>query len=250
MPDSVVFYAIALVAVLLTGISKSGLGGGAGGLAVPLLSLVMPPAKAAAIMLPILCLMDLFSVRAYWGKWDRPNLAMLAPGAVVGIAAGGAAFGLLDPAGLRLLIGSIAIVFCLHAWLRRGNVTARPARPLSGVFWGAIAGFTSCVAHAGGPPYNMHMLPQRLDRTTFVATSVLFFLLVNYLKLVPYAALDLLDGSNLATSALLAPLAPIGIWLGLQLHKRIDDRIFYRITYALLLATGCKLVWDGVSGLI
>ena len=118
---------------------------------------------------------------------------------------------------------------------------------MAGTFWGALSGFTSTLAHAGGPPFAIWMLPQKLDKTTLVATSAAFFLVVNYVKLVPYAMLGQLNTSNLTASLLFAPLAPIGIWLGVWLHRRISERAFYVISYVLLFATGVKLVWDGVA---
>jgi len=114
------------------------------------------------------------------------------------------------------------------------------------VFWGAVSGFTSTLAHAGGPPFAIWMLPQKLDKTVLVATSVVFFLVVNYVKLVPYAWLGQLNRMNLAASLLFAPLAPLGIWLGVWLHRRVSERAFYQVSYALLFATGIKLIADAV----
>ncbi|MCC7411066.1 MAG: sulfite exporter TauE/SafE family protein [Gammaproteobacteria bacterium] len=252
MTEPLPVYAALALAVLVTGISKSGIGGGAGGLAVPLLAMVMAPARGAAIMLPILCLMDLFSVRAYWLRWDIGNIAVLVPAAIVGIGIGTLAFGVLDPDRLRLLIGGIAIAFCLDGWLRRAGRAGGSRRPgrISGLLWGAVSGFTSFVAHAGGPPLSIHLLPQRLDRGVFVATSALFFLIVNAVKLAPYAWLGLFDAANLTTSIALAPIAPIGIWLGLALHRRVDERLFYRLVHVLLFTSGVKLVWDGAAGML
>lgn len=243
------FYPLAIIAVLVTGISKAGIGGGVGGLAVPLLALVIAPAQAAAIMLPILCLMDLFSVRAWWGRWDVAQLRALLPAAIVGIAAGAASFRALDADTLRLLLGGMSILYCANAWLRQWlqRTPARPPGPISAAVWGATAGFTSTIAHAGGPPLSMYLIPQRLERGRFVATSALFFLTINYVKLLPYAYLGLFDFSNLTRSLLLAPLAPVGIWLGLQVHRWLNDRMFYHLVHALLFLTGVKLVIDGLG---
>ena len=115
------------------------------------------------------------------------------------------------------------------------------------MFWGAVSGFTSTLAHAGGPPFAIWMLPQKLDKTVLVATSVVFFLVVNYVKLVPYAFLGQLSPPNLATALMFSPLAPIGIALGVWLHKRITERVFYAISYGLLFATGVKLIWDALA---
>ena len=248
------FYLVATFAILVTGVAKSGFGGGAAGIAVPLMSIFIAPPEAAAIMLPILCAMDLFGVHAYRGRWSREHLAILLPGALVGIVAGAFAFGAMSVDAIRLLVGGIAVVFALNRWFRLSERLATrlaraPAPPgrAAGAFWGAASGFTSTLAHAGGPPFVIYMLPHRLDKTTFVATSVVFFLIVNYVKLVPYYFLGQLNLGNLATSLLFAPLAPIGVWLGVWLHRRLSETLFYQVTYGLLFASGAKLVWDALA---
>ena len=248
------FYAVAIVAILITGISKGGFGGGSGGVAVPLMSIFIAPPEAAGIMLPILCAMDLFGVHAYRGRWSKAHLAVLLPGAAIGIAAGGLAFGALPVNAIRLLLGVIAVTFALNRWFRiserlSARLAARAAPPgrLAGWFWGALSGFTSTLAHAGGPPFSIWMLPQKLDKTLLVGTSVVFFLIVNYVKLIPYYFLGQLNAGNLAASLMFAPLAPLGIWLGVFLHRRMSDRVFYAVSYTLLFATGVKLIADAVA---
>jgi uncharacterized membrane protein YfcA len=244
------FYLVAILAVLLTGMVKGGFGTGAGGLAVPLMSIYVAPSEAAGIMLPILCAMDIFSVHAYRGRWSREHLGALLPGALVGIGIGALAFGALPVNAIRLLIGLIAVTFTLNSWLRwTARLAARMAKPgrAAGAFWGAASGFTSTLAHAGGPPFAVYMLPQRIDKTALVATSAVFFLVVNYVKLVPYAFLGQLNAANLTTALMFAPLAPIGIWLGVWLHRRASQAAFYHVSYTLLFVTGMKLVWDALA---
>ena len=242
------FYACATVAVLVLGIAKGGLAGGIGLVAVPLLSLSVEPAQAAAILLPILMLMDAFALRPWWGKWDRWNLVTTAPGALLGTAAGWALFGLLSNDALRILVGGIALAYALRWWLGSDDGPVRRAGWARGTLWSGLAGFTSFSVHAGGPPLHVYLLSQRLDKTTFQATTVAFFFAINWLKLGPYAWLGQLDATNLATSAVLAPLAPVGIAAGAWLHHRIDELVFFRIVYVSLIALGTKLIWDGVVG--
>ncbi len=243
------FYALGVVAVLLTGISKSGFAGGVGSLAVPLMAMTVSPAVAAAIMLPILCLMDVLTIWAYRRQWDRRNLAVLLPGAAVGIAVGALTFDALDEHALRLVLGAIAIGFSAHYFLaQRGPREPRRGHPALGVVCGTVAGITSFVAHAGGPPVQFFLLPQRLDKSVFVGTSVVFFFLVNLAKVLPYAWLGQFAAGNLTTSLLLAPAAPLGVWLGLRLHRMVSQALFYRLSYAMLVVAGAKLLWDGISG--
>jgi uncharacterized membrane protein YfcA len=244
------FYPVAVVAILLTGIAKAGFGGGSGGLAVPLMSIFIAPPEAAGIMLPILCAMDLFGIHAYRGRWSRAHLRAMLPGALVGIAIGAFAFGALPVNAVRLLLGLIAVTFSLSSWFElTARLAARLAKPgrIAGAVWGAISGFTSTLAHAGGPPFAVYMLPQRLDKTTLVATSVTFFFIVNFVKLVPYGFLGQLNAGNLTTALMFAPLAPLGIWLGLRLHRHVSERTFYAVSYTLLFATGVKLIWDAFT---
>lgn len=246
------FYVVAIPAVILFGISKGGFGGGFGVVAVPLMALVISPVQAAAIMLPILCVMDLFAIRRFRGRWVLPELKVLIPASLLGIAVGTVLFGYLSAAAIRLIVGVVAITFTLHYWLSRWRPTAATSGLFPrhyGIVGGGAAGFTSFIAHAGGPPVNMYLLRRSLNRTEFVATTVLFFAVVNYVKLIPYGWLGQLDTSNLMTAVVLSPLAPIGVEIGHFLHHRISDRFFFGLMYAMLFVVGCKLIYDGIAGL-
>ena len=245
--DNPWFYVAALPAVLIVGISKSGFGGGLGLVSVPILAFTVSPATAAAIMLPILCVMDIMSWWAYRRIWDRRNLLILVPAALVGIVVGMLTFRYMSEDVLRLIVGAIAVLFTLDHWFgRRPKLTPSEAGIGLGAVCGAISGFTSFIAHAGGPILQVYMLPQRLDKTLFVGTTVIFFLIMNYVKLVPYAYLGMLSAENLTTSLVLLPLAPIGIWLGLRLHRLVSQAAFYRVMYLLTFVAGAKLIWDGL----
>ena len=191
--------------------------------------------------------MDLTALRPWWGQWDWRSLVTLAPGAVLGTAIGFATFDLLSPDALRVMVGGIALVYGLR-WIFRESGPVRAAGFGRGTIWGTLAGFTSFGVHAGGPPLQVYLLSQRLDKNTFQATTVAFFFAINWLKVAPYAWLGQLDGSNLATSAVLAPLAPVGIGVGAWLHHRINAMLFFRIIYASLVALGAKLIYDGLWG--
>jgi len=251
MIDDPWFYVAAIPAVVMFGISKGGFGGGLGVIAVPLMALVVSPVQAAAILLPILCLMDVVAVSVYRRHWVWPELRILVPASLLGIGMGTLMFEYMSPAIIRLMLGVVAISFTLNHWFHlttRGK-QKRPAHaPVVAAIAGATAGFTSFIAHAGGPPLNMYLLRRKLDRTAFVGTTVGFFAIVNYVKLVPYTWLDQLDISNLSTSLVLSPFAPIGVGLGVWLHKRVSDRFFFQFVYTLLFIVGLRLLYDGVTG--
>jgi uncharacterized membrane protein YfcA len=244
------FYVVAIPVVILTGISKTGFPGLFAGMSVPVLSLVIPPVQAAAIMLPVLCIIDLWGLSAYRGVWDRRNLKILITGATVGIALGGLAFGVLSDEAVKLITGVIAVLFGLNnlfGWARRPRPPTR-ASWARGLPWSTLSGFTSTIAHAGGPPAYVYLIPQRMERALYVGTTVWFFSYVNYAKLVPYALLGQLQGANLVTAFALTPLVPLGVWLGAWLQKRVkSDRLFYQICYWAMLGTGLKLLWDAIT---
>lgn len=244
------FYTAAIPAILLTGISKGGFAGGIGLVAVPLMALTISPVQAAGIMLPILIVMDMMGVWAYRQSFDRLNLIYLLPGAAIGIGIGTLLAGTVEDDHVRLLVGLIAVLFVAN-YLFAHVAERPPAGPgkVRGTLWGMIGGFTSFVAHAGSPPFQIYMLPQRPDKTIYVGTSVMFFTIVNLIKLPAYASLGQLVAGNLTTSLVLLPLAPLGMVLGIKLHHRIPERPFFRVTYALITIVGLKLIYDGVTSL-
>jgi len=244
------FFAAAVPAVLVMGVSKGGFGSGLGLMATPLVALTVPTPQAAAILLPILMVMDVTGLFAYRGTFHRGNLLLLLAGGVTGIALGTLTFRHFSEAGIRLLLGAMAITFVVHR-LRLGGTKApavAPSRP-RGFFWSTVAGLTSTISHAGGPPLNVYLLPLKLDKAVLVGTTVIFFAVINAAKVVPYFWLGLFDAGNLLTSLVLAPLAPVGIVLGVWLMRRLSQEVFYRVAYAMLVIVGAKLLWDGARGL-
>ena len=250
MIDDPLFYLCAVPAVLLYGIAKGGFGGNIAILSVPLMAMVVSPQKAAAILLPILCAMDLVAIRTFRGRWDKTNLRIILPAAMVGVALGALSFRVLNEQHIRLLIGTIAVLFVLNAWLRRDQTLARPASVWRGRVWGLVSGFTSFGIHAGGPPINVYMLPQRLEKTVLMGTLAVFFTLVNWVKVPAYVYLGQFSTENLLTSLALMPLAPIGVKLGFWMLQRSNEQLIYRLCYLFLLLTGGKLLVEGVIGLL
>lgn len=245
-----VFYAVAVPAVILFGLSKGGFVGSLGLLSVPLMSLVVSPVQAAGILLPILIAMDAFAVWAYRRSWDAANLRILLPAAIVGIGIGWLTAELVSEAHVRLIVGLVAFAFALDHWL--GRRPQSPGRPglVKGGFWGSIAGFTSFVSHTGAPPLQMALLPQRLPPPLYAGTAALFFAAVNLIKVIPYAALGQFGPGNLATSLVLAPLAPLSIYAGVKLVRTIAPDTFYRLAYLLIFLVSLKLIWDGATAVL
>ena len=243
------FYLCSIPAVLLYGIAKGGFGGPVSVLSVPLMALVMSPTLAAAILLPILVVMDAIVVRTYWGKFDRGALKVLLPGAMLGIALGYASAEYLNENLMRLMIGIISLVFGLQTFLAKQGSRCSGHNPVSGSIFGALAGFTSFSIHAGGPPFSMYLMPRGLAPLLYAGTGGVFFAAVNLVKLFPYWALDQLPLQNLALSAVLMPLAPLGVAIGHRLVKRSKATFYYRVISVFLVLLGVVLVWRGLQGL-
>ena len=247
------FYAAAVPAVILVGLSKGGLGGSMGFIGVPLMAVAMPPVQAAAILLPILVLMDIVSLWSWRGVNDRSILKTMLPGAMIGIAVGWLTATLVTEEAIRFIVGAVAIAFVgrwLYQQFRRGAVARTSPNRIAALSWGTVAGFTSFVAHAGGPPYQVYTLPLGLDPKVFTGTGVIFFAVTNAVKLVPYFALGQFDTANLTASLVLMPLAPLSTIAGAFVVKRMRPEVFYPFTYATIAVVAVMLVYEGVVDLL
>lgn len=249
MTFDLAFFAIAVPAVMLAGISKGGFGSGAAFAATPILALVLPPEQAVGIMLPLLMLIDVATLRPYWGKWSWTDGRRLILGGIPGVALGAAFWSVANADLLRFLIGCIAVGFVIFQ-IARGRGWVRPAtRPAgagAGMAAGCVAGFTSFISHAGGPPAAIYLLSRGLTKTGYQATTVLVFWIVNIAKAAPYAFLGMFSADSLLAGVWLAPAALIGAWIGVVAHRAIPERPYFMLTYALLTATGCKLILDAL----
>ena len=242
----IAFFLVAGLAALLVGLSKGGLSM-AGALGTPVLALVMSPLKAAALLLPIFVVSDWFGLYAYRRDFDRRNLMILIPAAIAGIGIGWLSSSMVSDRMVGMFIGVIGIAFCLNAWrLRHHPPVARPADIPRGLFWGAIAGFTSFVSHSGGPPYQVYVLPQRLSKTVFAGTTTITFAVINMVKLLPYWQLGQLDAANLKVSMLLMPIAVAGTFVGVWLVRIIPHRTYFVLIHAALFVLSLKLVADAI----
>jgi uncharacterized membrane protein YfcA len=236
------FLLLAGLAALLVGLSKGGLSM-AGALGTPLLAMVMSPVKAAALLLPIFVVSDWFGLYAYRREFDRRNLLILIPAGIAGIGIGWLSSAVVSDRMVGLLIGVIGIAFCLNAWrLRHDQLPPRPADIPRGLFWGALAGFTSFVSHSGSPPYQVYVLPQRLPKAVFAGTTTITFAAINLVKLLPYWQLGQLDLANLKTSLLLMPIAVAGTFIGVWAVRIIPQRTFFVLIHTALFIMSIKLV--------
>ena len=239
------FYAVAVPAVLMLGISKSGFGAGFGSLAVPVMALAVTVPQAAAILMPVLLLMDLLGMAAFRKNFDLPLLKFLLPFGLLGTVVGALLFKALDARLVAGIVGLLTLVFLAQRLLFPPRLDSPPLPRWLGAVLTVTSGFTSFVSHAGGPPLTAYVIPLRLNPLNFTATMAFFFFVINLAKWIPYGLLGLLDLRNMATSLALLPLAPLGVWIGIRMARRISPVLFYRLLYVGMGLTGCKLVWDG-----
>lgn len=235
--------------MVLLGLSKGGFAG-VGALGTPLLALVIGPVEAAAIILPILIVQDIVGVWAFRKSWDGSVLALMLPGAAIGIAVAYWFAASLPEAGMQVALGLISILFALRSlWLQRGGRVPAPADPPRwfGFLMGIVSGVTSQIAHAGQPPFQIYVLPKRLARDVLVGTTAIFFAAVNWIKVPAYIALGQFSRAHLLTSLGLMPLALASTLAGVWLVRRVDADHFYALIYWLMLGIGLKLLWDGFA---
>lgn len=241
------FYLVCAASIFLTGLSKSGFGGGLGVVSVPALSLFVDPQFAVAVLMPILFAIDVIVVWQYRRDWRRDVVFAMIPGAMFGLLVGLATFQWMNADLIRFVVGLLALAFVAQHVLARKRPVREQADGRSGAFaFAAISGFASFVAHAGGPPVKGYLLRQRMDKSTFVGTNTMFFFSMNALKTVSYTLMGLLSFESLMVSLSVSPVLLVGVLAGTYLHKRVDQRFFTALVYGFLTLAGVKLLSDSV----
>jgi uncharacterized protein len=252
MPTDPVFYLVGLPTVFLIALSKGAFGGGLAILGIPLLSLVMSPLDAAIVVAPLVSFMDLFALGSFGPRtWSKRDLFWLMPFLVIGIGLGYFFFTRVDPHLVAASIATVTLLFTAHWFLlgRRAKSSHMPVSPPLAILAGTVSGFTTFVAHSGGPPVNMYLLRRGLDKTIYAGTNLAIFTLGNLVKLVPYGILAYAKPSTLIAAASLAPIVPIGVWTGIYLHRRLEQNRLYFWCYLLLAAAAAKLLFDALRAL-
>ena len=246
MPDNntLLFIVTALVAFVI-GLSKGGLGGTAGALATPMMALVLPADQVIGLILPILMLADIFAVAFHWGRWNKRLVILLIPGAIVGVTIGTLFITNAPTETLRTLLGVIVLIFALYKIMEKRILRQMvyESKNWHGLLAGIITGFSSALAHTGGPPVSIYLLMQKVTPAVFIATSALFFFLLNWIKVPYYFYADLFDFDRLRQIAWLLPLVPLGVWSGRWLAFRINRQTFENVIVGLLLINALLLIF-------
>ena len=240
---------VAAAGVFLIAFMKGAFGGGFAIVGIPLLSLVMDPISAGALLAPLFIVADVFAFR-YWrpSTWSRPDLLALVPALVAGTALGYVLLRHLDIHAIEIAVALLTLGFAA-LWLIGGaQVETRPRSLPKALGFGFAAGITTMVAHSGGPPLAMYLLPLGLPKAIYAGTTSTFFCVANLLKAGPWIMLGGPSRGLWTLTALCVPVVPLGVWVGWRLHARLDQLQLYRACYALLVVTAFKLLWDGVAG--
>ena len=248
MLDSFPGVLCAVVAVVISGMAKGGFAG-LGGLAMPIMVLANPPVESAAVLLPILMVQDAVGVWSFRRHWDAGVLKVMVPGMTLGVALGYLFSRSVSEKAVLLAVGVVSLAFGLHRlWSERGGQAALPSGSPGwvGVGFGTFSGFVSHIAHAGAPPFQMWVLPRKLERDVLVGTTAIAFAYMNWIKVPAYAALGQFSRANLIHSAWLAPLALASTAAGVWVVRRIEVARFYRLIYCAMIIVGVKLTWDGL----
>ncbi|MHA6721721.1 sulfite exporter TauE/SafE family protein [Sphingomonas sp. RS2018] len=242
------FWAVAILAVTMLGLAKGGFAG-MGSLSLPLIALTISPVRAAAIVLPILIVQDVVGVWAFRRDWDGRVLGWMLPGAVVGIALGYVYAASVSVDLVLGAVGGISLLFgAYRLWVaRRGLPDAGGSPGWVGTLFGVASGFTSQIAHAGQPPFQLWVLPRRLERDVLVGTTAIFFAVVNWVKVPAYIALGQFTPANLTVAAALMPVAILSTIAGVWSVRRIAPDRFYTTIYVLMMLVGAKLLWDAAT---
>ncbi|WP_417249611.1 sulfite exporter TauE/SafE family protein [Celeribacter sp.] len=244
------FFAFAIPAVIFAGMSKGGFGSAAAFAATPFLALILTPGQAIGLMLPLLMVMDVTALRVFWRKWDWKIARNLIVGSLPGIALAGLLYGVASPDVFRFLIGVVAIGFVAYQGAKARGWVPTPKTQMGtkgGLFWGGVTGFTSFISHAGGPPAAVYMLSQKMDKTTYQATSVLVFWAINLLKFIPYFIVGIFSADTFKADVMLIPAAVAGVLIGAYMHHKMSDRLFFALAYIFLVVTGTKLIFDALT---
>ncbi len=245
MDNTVWFFVLAALAAFLVGASKGGLPM-VGVLGVPIMAQVMPPVAAAALLLPVYVVSDMVGLWAYRKQYDKRNLMILLPAMIFGVGVGWATAKITQEWMVTLLVGVIGLFYCITVMLKQADAAPKPADVPRGVFWGTLTGFTSFVSHTGGPPYQMYVLPQKLDKMVFAGTSTIAFAVINLVKVVPYWALGQFNTGNLELAAMLSPLAIVGALIGYKLTAILPEKLFFRLVEVALFVLSLKLIYDAL----
>ncbi|MHA6687439.1 sulfite exporter TauE/SafE family protein [Mesorhizobium sp. A556] len=240
------FVSLAVLAAFSVGLSKGGLPV-VGSLAVPLLTLSISPVVAAGMLLPIYVGSDLIGLWLYRRHFSRRNLTILIPAGLAGVFFGWLTAEFVSSDHVMLLVGAVGLFYCVSSFLAKPDRAPSKAAVAPGLVWGTLSGLSSFVAHSGGGPFQVYVLPQKLEKLVFAGTSTILFAVINVAKLLPYWALGELSANNTRITLWLLPVSIVGAYVGAHATRIIPDLLFFRAVKIVLAVISIKLIYDGLT---
>ncbi len=244
------FWLVAGLAAYLMGLSKGGVPM-ISMLAVPLMALFMDPAHAAGLLLPIYIVADWYAIYLFRKAFSVRNLKIMLPGAVIGVLTGYVAVAHVPGDFVKLLVAGIGLSYLFNSLRARFASTEpepRPADVPRGLFWGALAGLTSYISHAGGPPFQAYVLPQKLDKMVYLGTTTIFFAVVNLMKFPPFILAGQITWDSFLQALWLAPAALAGAWSGAAIARILPPKVFFLLIEIALAVVSLKLLYEVFLG--
>jgi len=245
MEINFLFFLCVVPAIVIFGVAKSGLGGSIALISIPLMTVVMPLGQALAVILPILILSDFIAMYRFRKEFDLDTLKLIVPFSAIGIVVGSVTFSYFSEDLLKFIVGLMGFLFSTHYFLFKKNRLIPTKKTFfKGSVCSAVAGFTSFCVHAGGTPASIYLLPLRMKKEVYVGTRVIFFTFVNLIKFPFYINLSMITFDSFKQSMLLFPLSVVGILIGYQVLKYVEENLFYNIIYTLILISSSRLLYS------
>jgi uncharacterized membrane protein YfcA len=243
--NSTVFLSMLVAVIFLISLSKGGLGGMAGSLATPLMALVMPVSQVLGLILPFMLLADVFAIALHWRRWNWRLVWLLIPGAVIGVTIGTFFIANAPTNVLKIGLAVIALLFVAYKLIEKRLLASMTyqARNWHGWLAGTVAGFASSLAHSGSPPISIYLMLLDVTPAVFLGTSVLFFAILNWIKVPYYLYIHLFDFQRIWQIAWVFPIVPLGVWVGRWLVTKVSKNIFDNIILFLLVITALLLIF-------
>ncbi|MBO6675508.1 MAG: sulfite exporter TauE/SafE family protein [Rhizobiales bacterium] len=240
------FWIVAGLAAFILGLSKGGMPVVAI-LSVPLLSLLMDPALAAGLLLPLYLIADCYALYLFRKAFSVRNLKILIPAVGVGVLIATFAVSSVPADGVKLLLALIGFSYLFNTIRKRlaqREVEPKPADVPRGLFWGTLAGITSYIAHSGGPPYQAYVLPQKLEKMSYLGTTAIVFACLNWMKVPAYIYVGQMNWQSIQQALWLAPFALLGAWSGAQISRLLPEKIFFLLIEIALGLVSVKLLFE------
>lgn len=208
----------AVFGVFAAALARGFTGFGFGLVAVPLLSLALPPAKVVPFVVVLQVIVGAVGMQHAWRLCDWRAVGGLSPGLVLGIPLGLAMLTGFRSNPVRLAIGCIILLSVLLLW-RGARLPPKPSRILTTAV-GLASGIMSGLASMGGPPIVVYLLALSHQAAVVRASSIVYFMFAAILSLLAMALKGMVDREILLWSIASVPVLLAGTRMGVWAFRR------------------------------